>query len=427
MKNNFFTLVALTGTLFTGNLFAQEDAALSNAQQDANATAYDCVKSVTSHDRTLGFQGAVVTQEFTACTDGALKFVSLTVKNATDNTPYLVQLMDNKGDIIDITRFTKSALNQESLVLDLNAPVKEGKNYALMISAPEGKPLALRYLESPMGTLSKNGEPVRGQLAGTFGFESRTLADVDAMNEGRGDAAPQNRGLDAQCKVGVNGNDGRVILNGEGNRITQSFTACSTGILEYLTVNVQSSFDDFMGRMFVKNAEGETLYEQNITARNITNGQLNLPLEVRVEQGEELTMGIKTLHGRRIALKRNSQERVGECNHSGMTLGVNLEFTAFIAEQNDAPARSEEADTKITTFPNPFADRITVRMENAPDGKAVVQLLDFAGNVLRSDIVDLKNAEGEITFNTRDIDRPGFYALRVVQGSNVQNMTIMKR
>ena len=138
-------------------------------------------------------------------------------------------------------------------------------------------------------------------------------------------------------------------------------------------------------------------------------------------------MGIKTLHGRRIALKRNSQERVGECNHSGMTLGVNLEFTAFIAEQNDAPARSEEADTKLTTFPNPFADRITVRMENAPDGKAVVQLLDFAGNVLRSDIVDLKNAEGEITFNTRDIDRPGFYALRVVQGSNVQNMTIMKR
>ena len=37
------------------------------------------------------------------------------------------------------------------------------------------------------------------------------------------------------------------------------------------------------------------------------------------------------------------------------------------------------------------------------------------------------NAEGEITFNTRDIDRPGFYALRVVQGNNVQNMTIMKR
>ena len=110
-----------------------------------------------------------------------------------------------------------------------------------------------------------------------------------------------------------------------------------------------------------------------------------------------------------------------------MVLGVNLAFNATIAERDDTPARSDLSETKITTFPNPFADRITVRMENAPEGKAVVQLLDFAGNVLRSDIASFKNAEGEITFNTRDIDRPGFYALRVVQGNNVQNMTIMKR
>ena len=182
-----------------------------------------------------------------------------------------------------------------------------------------------------------------------------------------------------------------------------------------------------MGRMFVKNAEGETLYEQTITARNIKEGQLNLPLEIRVTQNEELTFGIKTLHGRRIAFKRSSQERVGECNHSGMVLGVKLAFDATIAERDDTPARSDLSETKITTFPNPFADRITVRMENAPEGKAVVQLLDFAGNVLRSDIASFKNSEGEITFNTRDIDRPGFYALRVVQGNNVQNMTIMKR
>ena len=427
MKNNILSLLALTGTIFTGNLFAQEELGLSNAQNDATS-AYDCVKSVTNHDKTLGFQGGVVTQQFTACADGALKHVALTVKGATENTAYLVQLMDSNGEILDITRFTKNALNQESLELDLNAPVKNGYDYALMISAPEGKPLALRYLEGPLGTLTENGAPVRGQLAATFGIKERSLPAVDAMNEGRGEEArPNDRAAADQCKVGVYNADGRVILNGEGNRVTQSFIACSTGILEFLTVDVQASFGDFMGRMFVKNAEGETLYEQTITARNIKEGQLNLPLEIRVTQNEELTFGVKTLHGRRIALKRSSQERVGECNHSGMVLGVNLAFDATIAERDDTPARSDLSETKITTFPNPFADRITVRMENAPEGKAVVQLLDFAGNVLRSDIASFKNAEGEITFNTRDIDRPGFYALRVVQGNNVQNMTIMKR
>ena len=68
-----------------------------------------------------------------------------------------------------------------------------------------------------------------------------------------------------------------------------------------------------------------------------------------------------------------------------------------------------------------------MRLENAVDGKAIVQLLDFSGNVLRSDLIYVKNAEGEITFQTRDIERPGYYALRVIQGDHVKNITIMKR
>ena len=57
----------------------------------------------------------------------------------------------------------------------------------------------------------------------------------------------------------------------------------------------------------------------------------------------------------------------------------------------------------------------------------MIQLLDFSGNVLRSDMVFVKNNGGEITFETRDIERPGYYALRVIQGDSVKNTTIMKR
>jgi len=424
--NKFILPLAAAAALFTGNLFAQE-AALSNSQNDAPTSAYDCVKTVSDHNRTLGFQGGVITQEFTACTTGSLKSTVLSVKNVTENAVYVAELVDYRGEIIDMVRFGKSDLNQESLTLDLSAPVKEGKTYSIQITAPEGKPLALRYLQGPMGTLWNNGEAVRGHLAGTIGFESREAADVDAMNEGRGETAPQNRGLESQCKVAVNGHDGRVRLNGAGHGTTQTFSACSKGVLEHISVKVQSSFDDFQGRFFVKTVEGEDLYSQNIYARNIENGVLNLPLDIRVEQGEQLMFGIKALHTCRIALQSNSNGDAGVCKRNGATIDANLEFTAYIAETDDIAARTEVADTKVTTFPNPFAERISVRLENAVDGKAIVQLLDFSGNVLRSDLIYVKNAEGEITFETRDIERPGYYALRVIQGDNVKNITIMKR
>jgi hypothetical protein len=424
--NKFIFPLAAAAALFTGNLFAQE-AAISNSQSDAATSAYDCVKAVSGDNKTLGFQGGVVTQDFTACTTGALKEMVLTVKNATEGAVYLAELVNGRGDVIDMTRFGKSDFVQETLTLNLNAPVKEGKKYTLQITAPEGKPLALRYLQGPMGTLWKDGEAVRGQLTATIGFESRELADVDAMNEGRGETGPQNRAMEDQCKVAVNGHDGRLPLSAMSHRITQSFTACSKGVLEHINVKVLSSYPDFMGRLTIRTAEGEELYTQNISARNIENGTLSLPLNIRVEQGEQLVIGIKNDYNTRIAFHANSEGNVGTCKLNGSPKNTNLEFTAYIAEVDDVAARAELVETKVTTYPNPFADRISVRLENAKDGKAIVQLLDFSGNVLRSDLIFVKNAEGDITFETRDIERPGYYALRVIQGDDVKNITIMKR
>ena len=424
--NKFLYPLAATAALFTGNLFAQE-AALSDAQLDGNTQAFDCVQTVSSHNRTLGFEGGVVTQTFTACTTGQLQKTSLTVKGATEGAVYMVELVDFRGNVIDMTRFMKSDLKNETLNLSLNAGVKEGKTYSIQITAPQDKPLALRYEQGPMGTLWNNGQAVRGQLAGTFAFASRDLNETDAMAQDRGTDAPQNRALEGQCKTQVTGHDNRIRLNGAGHGATQTFTACSKGILEHLSVGIQASFEGMEGRFFVKNAEGEDLYTQTIYARNIEHGVLNLPLEIRVEQGEQLMFGIKTLDNHRLSLHTNSQGREGICKRNGATIEGNMEFTAYIAETTDVPARADMEDAKVTTFPNPFSDRISVRLENVNDGKAIIQLLDFSGNVLRSDLIYVKNHEGEITFETRDIERPGYYALRVIQGDSVKNITIMKR
>jgi len=424
--NKFIYPLAAAAALFTGNLFAQE-AALSSAENNTTSM-YDCVKTVSDANRTLDFEGGVITQEFTACTTGQLKGATLSVKGASDDAWYMAELVDFRGNAVDVVRFTKRNVVDGNLELPLTAKVQAGKNYAIQITAAEGQNISLRYAHGPMGTLWNNGNPVRGELTCTIGFVKHNLQDVDAMNEGRGDFAAQNRALEGQCKTQVVGHDFRISLDGLGNEATQTFTACSNGVLEHLSVGIQTSFPDFQGRFTLQNADGEVLHSQRIAARNIENGVLNLPLNVGVEQGDELMFGIKTGENQRIALHTNSMGNEGVLKRNGQTIESNLEFTAYTAESNDdTPARMDLQDAKITTFPNPFSDRISVRLENVNEGKAVIQLLDFSGNVLRSDMVFVKNHEGEITFETRDIERPGYYALRVIQGDSVKNTTIMKR
>ena len=56
----------------------------------------------------------------------------------------------------------------------------------------------------------------------------------------------------------------------------------------------------------------------------------------------------------------------------------------------------------------------------------IVQLIDFTGNVLRADLINIDPDNKVITFNTDDIDEVGFYSLRVVHGDEVTHTTVIK-
>ncbi len=424
--NKFIYPLAAAAALFTGNLFAQE-ANLSNENGKTNTPMYDCVKSVSDANRTLDVDGGVITQEFTACATGQLKGATIAVKGATEGAWYMAELVDYRGNAVDVVRFTSRDVSNEKLEVPFAARVQAGKNYAIQIYAPEGKTLSLRYLHGPMGTLWNNGNPVRGELTCTMGIVSHDLHEVAAADQGRDGIEIQNRGLEAQCKTQVIGHDFRITLDGLGSTATQTFAACSNGVLEHLTVGVQTSFEDFEGRFSVQTTDGEELHSQEIDARFIERGVLNLPLNIRVNEGDELLFAIKTGEDQRIAFHTNSRGLKGVLKRNGQTLESNLEFTAYIAEADEMQEDADLEEAMITTFPNPFSDRITVRLENVQDGKAVIQLLDFSGNVLRSDLIFAKDNQGDITFETRDIERAGYYALRVIQGDSVKNITIMKR
>ena len=342
MKKFIYPLAA-AAALCTGNLFAQE-AALITPNADS---AFDCVQENTRQNRTLDFEGNVMTQEFTACTSGTLSAVEVSLKGVTEDVWYLAEIVNNHGEVIDDTRFTHRNIVNETVQLNLMADVEQGHTYALQLTAP-------------------------------------------------------------------------------GHTITQSYTACANGTMTSLALNIAHHTYDFEGRIRVENEEGDVIMNNKVDRTNIVKDAITLPVNAEVTAGETLTFYVKLGSDTQFAIKRNTQANVGECKLNGVSMDFNLDFTSYIKESH-VGENADLDEAAITTFPNPFNDRINVRMENAPKGPATVQLLDFSGNIIRTETVIVKDAEGNISFDTRDIDGAGYYALRIIQGDQIKNVTVLKR
>lgn len=430
MKKFIYPLAAVAA-LFTGNLYAQ-DAVLSNSQKgDAK---YDCVKSVSNHNRTLVASGEVVTQTFEACETGTIDQVNVTAKNLTDGATYGAQIVNSFGYVMDRTSFGNDDLKNGTITLDLNVEVHYGKTYSLQLTAPQDKPMGLRYESGPRGTLTKDGDAVNGELAMTMGIAAEGMQHVAAASQTRGGNTenPGTRALSNECKVAVNGFDNTISLDEAGHFATQALYACSEGTLKQVSLKLRA-YGEFQGSFEITNNRGASIFSRRVSARDGENGELFIPVNIPVEQGERLTLKIKALNNAGLLLHGNSKEKVGKCTKNGAELGLNLEFTAHIEmgelqdDTSDNIDAVTKAGTKVTTYPNPFTNQLSVRLENAGEGNAVVQLLDFSGNVLRSDVIDVKEASEEISFDTNSISRAGYYALRIIQGDDVKNVTVMKR
>lgn len=420
--NKFIYPLAAAAALCTGNLFAQE-AALITPNADS---AFDCVQENTRQNRTLVFEGSVVTQEFTACTSGTLSAVEVAVKGMTEDVWYLAEIVNNHGEVLDDTRFTHRNIVNEIVQLNLMADVEEGKNYALQLTTPEEGDMSLRYQLTNMGTLWNDGEPVRGTLTAKFGFNTDNTQYVQSEYATRNGETPETRAMENECKTSTGMSDGKVKLTAPGHVITQSYTACANGTMTSLALNIAHHTAEFEGRIRVENEEGDVLMNNKLDRTNIVKDAITLPVNAEVTAGETLTFYVKLGSDTQFAIKRNTQANVGECKLNGMSMDFNLDFTSYIKESHVGENADLDA-AAITTFPNPFNDRINVRMENAPKGPATVQLLDFSGNIIRTETVIVKDAAGNISFDTRDIDGAGYYALRIIQGDQIKNVTVLKR
>jgi hypothetical protein len=355
-----------------------------------------------------------------------LSAVEVAVKGMTEDVWYLAEIVNNHGEVLDDTRFTHRNIVNEIVQLNLMADVEEGKNYALQLTTPEEGDMSLRYQLTNMGTLWNDGEPVRGTLTAKFGFNTDNTQYVQSEYATRNGETPETRAMENECKTSTGMSDGKVKLTAPGHVITQSYTACANGTMTSLALNIAHHTAEFEGRIRVENEEGDVLMNNKLDRTNIVKDAITLPVNAEVTAGETLTFYVKLGSDTQFAIKRNTQANVGECKLNGVSMDFNLDFTSYIKESHVGENADLDA-AAITTFPNPFNDRINVRMENAPKGPATVQLLDFSGNIIRTETVIVKDAAGNISFDTRDIDGAGYYALRIIQGDQIKNVTVLKR
>jgi VCBS repeat-containing protein len=92
--NKFYSTLAAIAVLTSGNILAQDAAALTNSL-DATS-AFDCSYDVKDADNTILLNGSSATQIFTACTDGKLLEVSLDIKGLNDRGTYTVEVRSMK-------------------------------------------------------------------------------------------------------------------------------------------------------------------------------------------------------------------------------------------------------------------------------------------------------------------------------------------
>ena len=80
IMNKFYSTLAALAVFTTGNLLAQDASALTNGLE-GTTSAYDCSYEVKDANQTILLNGSTATQIFTACTDGKLMEVTLTLKH----------------------------------------------------------------------------------------------------------------------------------------------------------------------------------------------------------------------------------------------------------------------------------------------------------------------------------------------------------
>ncbi|MDE0978639.1 MAG: T9SS type A sorting domain-containing protein [Flavobacteriales bacterium] len=183
----FFTLAA--ATFFFGAIVANAQTASLNATPGPFANLpHDCVAKTPSGSQVLFLNNSdVVTQSFTACTDGDVRKVYVKVKQTSGDGQLTMSILDSRGELLDKVKVTIKDGFSGVAIGKLSTKVEDGKRYNLKLHAA-GVDLIIegRYTRIPSNDLYLNGWKLDGSISTAIGFKH--INEIDAVQASRDDS-----------------------------------------------------------------------------------------------------------------------------------------------------------------------------------------------------------------------------------------------
>jgi hypothetical protein len=223
----------------------------------------------------------------------------------------------------------------------------------------------------------------------------------------------------------------------------QSFKACSNGTIEaiYLNILENPQTTDLGVQLYD--------YHNNLMASNIMHleegmtGILKIKMPVLVSEGVEYAITLRLDNASKVkfgAVRFNESD--GTFSVGGWNLAGQLEFAVGQTDRNvdaantgridipntydDGSATDENLADAFVAFPNPFQNELNIEFTKALKGETQIVLSDLSGNIISREVrTDVQWGE-RITLAPRYDLLPGVYAVRILNGTNVTNYTVLK-
>lgn len=223
---------------------------------------------------------------------------------------------------------------------------------------------------------------------------------------------------------------------------SQSFRACSNGMLQALYINVLESpqYNPLIVQLY--GPQDDLLVNNMIEIQQGQTGLVKIKMPVLVTEGVEYRISLRGGDCRLKLGAVRSNESDGTFSMDGWYLAGQLEFAVGQTDRNVEQANTGRIDIPNThddgsstdnpladsfiAFPNPFQGDLNIEFTKALKGETQIVLSDLSGNVISREVRSDVQWGERITIQPRYDLLPGVYAVRILNGTNVTNYTVLK-
>ena len=183
----FFTLAAATLFFGAGAAFAQT-ASFSTTAGPFDNLPHDCVTKTQSGSQVLLLNSNdVVTQSFSACTEGETSKIYAMIKQTSGDGQLNFYIEDSRGELLGKTTVVVKDGFSGPAIAKLNAKVENGMRYNLkLVASNVDLILEGRYTAEPGTDLHLNGWKLDGTISTAIGLKH--INEIDAVHADRNDS-----------------------------------------------------------------------------------------------------------------------------------------------------------------------------------------------------------------------------------------------